>query len=156
MRARLWIVLLAAVALGGCGGEEPTLSASSAEQLHAQVAEVRDAAAEGDRAAALKGLDGLAARVRDLEAEESLAASDATALRRGIARARRQVRAEIAEPAATATATPVPTATAPPEAPEGEEDGESGTGDDEQKGKGEAQGKGKGKAKGKRGEEGDD
>ena len=137
MRARAWIVLLVAVALGGCGDEEPVLSARSAEQLHAQVAAVRDAAAEGDRAAALKGLDGLAARVRDLEGEEALAAADATALRRGIARARRQVRAEIAEPAATATATPVPTATAtataaPPKAKPG---------------------KGKGKAKGKKGEE---
>ena len=149
MRARVWIVLLVALALGGCGDEEPVLSARSAEELHAQVAAVRDAAAEGDRAAALKGLDGLAARIRDLEGEEALAAADASALRRGIARARRQVRAEIAEPAATETATPVPTATAPPESPEsdeGEEGGEAG------KGKGE----GKGKAKGKKGEEDDD
>lgn len=142
MRGRPWIVLLAAVALGACGGEEPALSARSAEELHAQVAAVRDAAAEGDRAAALKGLDGLAARVRDLEGEESLAAADATALRRGIARARRRVRAEIAEPAATATATatatPVPTATAtaaPPKAKPGK-------------------GNGNGKAKGKKGGKG--
>ena len=146
MRARVWIVLPVALALGGCGDEEPVLSARSAEQLHAQVAAVRDAAAEGDRAAALKGLDGLAARVRDLEGEEALAAADATALRRGIARARRQVRAEIAEPAATETATPVPTATEAPEGEEDDEGSEPGTGDDEQKGKG----KGKGKAKGKK------
>ena len=70
MRARVWIVLLVALVLGGCGDEEPVLSARSAEELHAQVAAVRDAAAEGDRAAALKGLDGLAAQVRDLEGEE--------------------------------------------------------------------------------------
>ena len=144
MPGRAWIVLLVAVALGGCGGEEPTLSARSAEQLHEQVAEVRDAAAEGDRAAALKALDGLAGQVRDLEGDESLAASDATALRRGIARARRRVRAELAEPepepepTATATATPtaVPTATAtaaPPKAKPG---------------------KGEGKAKGKKGKKG--
>ena len=147
MRSRAWIVLLAAVALGGCGGEEPTLSARSAEELHAHVATVREAAAEGDRAVALKALDGLAGQVRDLEAEESLAEADAAALRRGIGRARRQVRAEIAEPAATATASPVPTATV---APEHEEGGEPGTGDDEQKGKGETEGNGKGKAKGKK------
>ena len=141
MRGRPWIVLLAAVALGGCGGEEPALSARSAEELHAQVAAVRDAAAEGDRAAALKGLDGLAARVRDLEGEESLAAADASTLRRGSARARRQVRAEIAEPAATATATatPVPTATAttpPPKAKPGNGNGNGKT-------KGKKGGKGK-------------
>jgi hypothetical protein len=127
-----------AVALGGCGGEEPTLSASSADELHAQVSAVRDAAAEGDRAAALEALDGLAAQVRDLRAGGSLAAADATALQRGISRARRHVRAEIAEPAATATPVPTatPSATAPP--PKAKP------------------GKGKGKAKGKQDAEGDE
>ena len=105
MRSRPLIVLLAAVALGGCGGEE-TLSAGSAEQLRSQVAAVREAAGEGDRAAALEALDGLEADVRDLAAGGSLAQADADALRRGIGRARRRVRAEIAEP------TPAPTATA--------------------------------------------
>ena len=112
MPGRTWIALLAAVALAGCGGEEPPLSKRSAEALHAQVAQVREAAAEGDRAAALKALDGLADRVRELQDEVALAAADAAALERGIARARRRVRTEIAEPAATATATPTPTPTA--------------------------------------------
>ena len=127
MPGRTWIALLVAVALAGCGGEEPALSERSAEALHAQVANVREAAAEGDRAAALKALDVLADRVRDLQDEEALAAADAAALERGIARARRRVRTEIAEPTATATATatatptptPTPTATAtaaPPKA----------------------------------------
>ena len=111
MLGRTWIALLVAAALGGCGGEEPALSERSAEALHAQVAEVRDAAAEGDRGAALKALDGLADRVRDLKDDEALAAADAAALERGIARARRRVRTEIVEPAATATATPTPTPT---------------------------------------------
>jgi hypothetical protein len=107
------LIVVAAVALvGGCGGEEPTLSKSSADELHAQVAAARAAAGDGDRAAALEALDGLSAQVRDLEAGGSLAEADATALRRGIGRARRKVREEVAAPAATATATPEPTATA--------------------------------------------
>src|SRR5215218_4380492 len=118
MRGRAWIVVMAAVVLGGCGGE-PTLSAGAADELHAQVAAVRDAAQDGDRAAALEALDGLADQVRDLEAGGSLAEADANALRRGIGRARRRVRAEVAEPTATPTptptATPVPTATPEPQ-----------------------------------------
>jgi hypothetical protein len=148
MRTWASIVVLAAVALGGCG-EEPSLSAGSAEELHAQVAAVREAAGEGDRDAALEALDGLAARVRELEDAGSIAASDATALRRGIGRARRRVREELAEPAATAT--PAPTATAAPTAEPAPEGGEPGTGNEEQKGKGETEGKGQEKDKGKKG-----
>ena len=108
MRTWASIVVLAAVALGGCG-EEPTLSAGSARELHAQVSAVREAAREGDRDAALEALDGLAAQVRDLEAGDSLAEADAAALRRGIGRAKRRVRQEVTTP--TSTATPTPTAT---------------------------------------------
>jgi hypothetical protein len=151
MRSRGWIVVLAAVVIGGCGGE-PTLSASSADELHAQVAAVREAARNGDRAAALEALDGLADRVRDLEAGGSLAEADADALRRGIGRARRRVRDEVAEP--TATAAPTPAGTAEP-APTAEAPGEPGTGNDEAKGKGETEGKGKEKGHGKD-EEGDE
>jgi hypothetical protein len=136
MLGRAWIVVLAAVALGGCGGE-PTLSTGRADELHAQVAAVRDAAGKGDRAGALKTLDGLEAAVRDLEAGGSLAQADADALRRGIGRARRRVRAEIAEPTPeptpvpTPAATPVPTATpAPPQGKHGKGKGK-GKGDDE-------------------------
>jgi len=139
MRSRPWIVLLAAAAIAGCGGD-PTLSASRADELHAQVAAVRDAAGKGDRDGALKSLGGLEAAVRDLEAGGSLARADADALRRGIGRTRRRVRAEIAEPTPEPTpapaATPVPTATpAPPQ------------------GKSAKPPKGKGKAKGKKGKD---
>ena len=135
MRARALIVVLAAVALGGCGGAEPTLSQSTAEELHAEVAAVREAAEKGDRAAALEALDGMESEVRDLLAGGSLAQADADALRRGIGRARRRVRAEVAEPepaaAATATATPTATATAEPTAapePPGKAKGNKGKG----------------------------
>jgi hypothetical protein len=144
MRIGVLIVALAAVALGGCGGEEPTLSKSSADELHAQVAAVRNAAADRARAGALEALDGLAGQVRDLQAGGSLAKADAAALRRGIGRARRRVREEVAAPEPAATATPTPTATPPEE--QGDQ-GEPGTGNDEQKGKGETEGHGRGKDK---------
>lgn len=142
MLGRACVVVLAAVVVGGCGGE-PNLSSGSAEELHAEVAAVREAAGKGDRDGALEALDGLAAQVRDLESGGSLAEADATALRRGIGRARRRVRAEVAAPAATATATATPTptatATATPEP----------TAEPEPPGK--AKGKDKPKAKGKKG-----
>jgi len=124
MRNRVLIVALAAVVLGGCGKDQPVLSTGSADELHAQVAAVRAAAADGDRAKALKALDGLAEKVRGLEDGGSLAAADATALRRGIGRAKRKVREEVAPaptptPAPTATPTPVPTATPAPAKPPG-------------------------------------
>ena len=113
MRNRALIVVLAAVVLGGCGnGDEPSLSRSSADELHAQVEAVRKAADDGDRAKALEALQVLSEQVRDLEAGGSLAEVDAAALRRGIGRARRKVREEVAAPVATATATATPTATA--------------------------------------------
>jgi hypothetical protein len=145
MRGRGWIVVLAAVVLGGCGGE-PTLSAGAADELHAQVASVREAARNGDQAAALEALDGLADQIRDLEAGGSLAEADADALRRGIGRARRRVRAEVAAPTATPTPTPTPAETAEP-APTAEPPGEPGKGNDEAKGKGETEGKGQDKEK---------
>lgn len=147
MRNRALIVVLAAVVLGGCGdGEEPALSRSSADELHAQVEAVRKAADDGDRAKALAALDELADQVRDLEAGGSLAEADAAALRRGIGRARRKAREELEAPAATAT--PVPTATPePPPAEEQNDEGEPGTGNDEQKGKGETEGNGQKKDK---------
>ena len=129
MRGRVLIVVAAVALVGGCGGEEPTLSKGSADELHAQVAAVRSAADDGDRAAALEALEGLSARVRDLEAGGSLAEADAAALRRGIERARRKVREEVG-PAATATPAPTATATATPEPSQGKP------------------GKGRGKAKG--------
>src|SRR5688572_21719508 len=114
MRNRALMAVLVAVALSGCVGEEPTLGSGAAEELHAQGSAVREAAGKGDRDAALEALDGLAARVRELESGGSLAEADATALRRGIGRAKRRVRQEVAAPApaATPTATPTPTATA--------------------------------------------
>jgi hypothetical protein len=148
MWTRALIVALSALALGGCGGEPPALSKRSADELHAQVAAVRSAAADRDRAAALEALDGLSGQVRDLEAGGSLAEADAAALRRGIARTRRRVRAEVSPaptPRPTPTATPTPTPTAAE--PESDPEGEPGTGNDEQKGKGETEGKGKGKDK---------
>ena len=116
MRSRSLIVVLAAGALaGGCGSEPVTLSAGSADDLHAQVRAVRQAAAEGDRAGALQALDSLEADVEDLEAGGSLAEADADALRRGIGRARRRARAELEDPAAAPEATEEPTEEPTPE-----------------------------------------
>ena len=66
MRIRALIVVLAAVAVGGCGSD-PTLSSSSARELKAQVAAVREAASEQDRAAALEAL-AMASNATDLSA----------------------------------------------------------------------------------------
>jgi hypothetical protein len=151
MPTRPLIVLLAAAAIAGCGGD-PTLSASRSDELHARVAAVREAAGKGDRAGALKSLDGLEAAVRDLEAGGSLAQADADALRRGIGRARRRVRAEIAKPTPAPTPTAEPTAAPAPEEPEEQDGGEPDKGNDDDKGKGETEGKGK--AKGKKGKDG--
>ena len=149
MRNRALIAALVAVALGGCGGDEPALSPGAADELHAQVSAVREAAGAGDRDAALEALDGLAARVRELESGGSLAEADAVALRRGIGRAKRRVRQEVTAPTPTATPTPTPTATAEPTAaPEANDNG---------KAKGKGKGKGKGKANGRDdADEGDD
>ena len=154
MRSRPWIVLLAAGALvvGGCGGESVTLDARSAEDLHGQVAAVRAAADEGDRAGALEALDGLQADVKDLEAGGSLAEADAAALRRGIGRARRRVRAEVGAPApvpepteeATPEPTPEPTATPVPAEPEDDAEEDEGAPPADP---GNGNGKAKGKAK---------
>jgi hypothetical protein len=142
MRTRALIVVLAAVVLGGCGGgDEPSLSQSSADALHARVEAVRKAADDGDRAKALAALQGLSEQVRDLEAGGSLAKADADALRRGIGRARRKVREEVAAPVATATATATPTATATvgPQEPAGKAKGKK-----EKDPNGKAKGHGKG------------
>jgi len=149
MRSRPWIVVLAAgVLVGGCGAD-PTLSAGSAEDLHGQVAAVRAAVDDGDRDAALERLDRLEADARDLEDDGSLAAADADALRRGIGRARRRVRAELRARGPDATEapteepteepTPEPTATPAPSEPEEDEGappaGKPGKGNGEAKGK---------------------
>jgi hypothetical protein len=146
MRNRALIVALAAVVLGGCGGEVPALDRSSADELHAQVAAVRSAAADGDRAKALEALDGLAGQVQDLEAGGSLAKADADALRRGIGRARRKVRDEVAAqtPTPTATATPAATPTATPAPPKPKPAKPAKPGKPPKPGKGKDHGKGKG------------
>src|SRR5215218_1544962 len=109
MRNRSLIVVLAAAALvGGCG-DDPTLTRRSADDLHGQVASVRAAAGQGDGTAALEALDGLEADVKDLEAGGSLAEADADALRRGIGRARRRVRAELEGSGTDAEPTEEPT-----------------------------------------------
>src|SRR3954447_3325506 len=82
MPSRAWIVVLAAAALAGCGGG-PTLSAGSAEDLHAQVAAARHAAAEGDGAAALAALNRMERKVGQREDGGSLADADADPLPRG-------------------------------------------------------------------------
>ena len=139
MRNRVLIVVLAAVALGGCGGD-----ADAERELRrgaqAQVAAVREAARRATGPRRSRRWTGWPIRCADLEAGGSLAEADAEALRRGIARAKRRARAEIAEPtpAADAEPTPTPTATAtataePPPARPAEP------------------GKGKGKGKGKEG-----
>ena len=147
MRSRPWIVVLAAgVLVGGCGAD-PTLSAGSAEDLHGQVAAVRAAVDDGDRDAALERLDRLEADARDLEDDGSLATADADALRRGIGRARRRVRAELKAPAPDATEAPTeeptPEQTATPAPSEPEEDEGAPPAGKPGKGNGEAKGKAK-------------
>ena len=65
MRTRALIGVLVAVVLSGCGGDEPTLGSGAADELHAQVSAVRDAAGKGDRDAALARVRG-SARLDDL------------------------------------------------------------------------------------------
>lgn len=46
------VVVLAAAALTGCGGDDPAVPAGAGAQLNARVAAIRQAATAGDRAAA--------------------------------------------------------------------------------------------------------
>src|SRR5687767_2201517 len=115
MRSRPWIVLLAAAALlGGCG-DDPTLSAASAHDLRGHVAAGREAAEAGARAGALEALGGLEADVKDLAAGGSLAEADAAALQRGIGRARRRAREELQTAAPEPEPTEAPTEEPTPE-----------------------------------------
>jgi hypothetical protein len=114
------IVVLAVVALAGCGSE-PHLSASGAKALHAEVAAARAAANQGDPDAAKAALESLERRIDAAERDGELSGAAADALRRGAARARRRAAREIAPPQPTpeptATAVPTATATATPAAP---------------------------------------
>ena len=108
-------MVLAGVALAGCGAE-PRLGASDADELRRGVAGVRTAAAAGDRDGALRALKALRARVERAADGGALGEEDAAVLRRGIARARRQVEQEVAapQPAPEPTVEPAPTAKAEP------------------------------------------
>ena len=136
-------MVLAGVALAGCGAE-PRLGASDADKLRRGVAGVRTAAAAGDRDGALRALKALRARVERAAGAGGLGEEDAAVLRRGIARARRQVEREVAapepapepeptvEPAPTATAEPVPAAPEGKEPKKGNGKGRFGDEDDDE------------------------
>jgi hypothetical protein len=134
------IVVLAVVAVAGCGSE-PQLSASAAKALHKDVAAARTAAQQGDQDAAVRALGSLEKRITTAEKDGELSSAAADALRRGAARARRRAAREIAapqptpEPTATATSTSTPTPTATPVAP-------APKGKEKKQGKGEKPGKG--------------
>jgi hypothetical protein len=141
---RRLIVMVAVVAVAGCGSE-PRLSAGTARALHQDVGAARTAAESGDRDAAVAALDSLEKRIAAAEADGELSGDAAAALKRGAARARRRAAREIAAPQptpeATPSPTPTPTATATPSAPppkpkpgkgrkdgKGHQDGEGGDG----------------------------
>jgi hypothetical protein len=117
---RRLIVMVAVVAVAGCGSE-PRLSAGTARALHHDVGAARTAAESGDGDAAVAALQSLEKRIAAAEADGELSGDAAAALKRGAARARRRAAREIAPPQPTpeATATPTPTATpaAPPPKP---------------------------------------
>src|SRR3954453_1676048 len=102
-------MLVAALALVGCGGEGP-VSADAAAKLHADVAAVRAANARGDAAAALKALAPLQAQVK---APQALPGGDERTLTTGIARLRRRLQAGTTTPAATPSSTPTPSTPTP-------------------------------------------
>ena len=141
------MALLACLAVVGCGSDEQ-LAAGTAERLHDAVATARAAAADGDRAAALRALDRLGRRVTEAEREGELAEAEAEALRHGVARARARVRQEVEAPAPAPTATSEPTATPEPTVVP-DEDEEEEDEDDEESGEGPPGLQKKDKAKGK-------
>jgi len=108
-----WFVALAVLAFAGCGSE-PRLSASTAAELHKDVAAARSAAQAGNPDAADAALAALEKHIGQAESDGQLSSDAAAALRRGAARARRRAAKEIAPPQPTPEATPVPTPTATP------------------------------------------
>src|SRR5436190_17053353 len=110
---RRWIVALAVLAFAGCGSE-PRLSASTAAELHKDVAAARSAAQAGDPDAAVAALAALAKHIDSAESDGQLSSGAAAALRRGVARARRRAAKEISAPQPTPEATPTSTPTPTP------------------------------------------
>jgi hypothetical protein len=90
-----WIAAFACLAVAGCGSEQQ-LETGTAEALREDVAEVRAAAEEGDRAGALSGLDALHARIAQAESDGELDDRQAVELRRAVRRAKRRVDQELA------------------------------------------------------------
>ena len=92
-----WIAATACLLVAGCGSDE-RLEARTAERLHGDVEEIRTAAADGDRGAALDGFQRLEQRVGRAERDGRLPEGDAEALREAIAAARTQAERELPEP----------------------------------------------------------
>lgn len=76
---RVAVVVLAAAALTGCGGDDPAVPAGAGAQLGARVAAIRQAATAGDRAAAELRLSELRRAVGEFQGAGGLA--DSTAAR---------------------------------------------------------------------------
>lgn len=72
------VVVLAAAALTGCGGDDPAVPAGAGAQLNARVAAIRQAATAGDRSAAELRLSELRQAVGELQGAGELAESTAS------------------------------------------------------------------------------
>jgi hypothetical protein len=111
------VVVLAALLAGlaGCGGSDtPGLSPATAERLNGTLASITEAAASGDRTAALAAADTVARRIEQQRSAGNLSAQQVRALRTGIARIRARLLAQLPATQGT-TATPTTTTAAPTE-----------------------------------------
>lgn len=106
---RLGLVLVALLALAGCGGSAAGIGQTAAGQLVPQVEQVRAAAVSGDRAAAAAKLAEVRASVADLRQRNQL--SEAAAAK--VLAAAAEVEAQLG----AVTPAPQPTTIVPPPAP---------------------------------------
>jgi hypothetical protein len=132
--------------LSGCAPADPGIGAAASKQLQATVAEVTQAAAEGDIAAAKAILNTLERQLREATASGAISAERTARIEASIA----LVRADLAAATPRPSPTPTPPATGTSKSPSTVEDGgENDDSDNGTTGKGEDRGKGGGKGKGK-------
>lgn len=121
-RVAVVVVVLAATALTGCGGDDPAVPAGAGAQLSARVAAIRQAATGGDRAAAELRLSELRRAVGELQGAGELAESTASRI---------LARASVVEANLTSLTTTTTTTTQPTE--DHGDDERKGDGDEEDK-----------------------